>query len=1029
MAENIIPTVSELRLEEAFSNGVLTARRFIGREYLASLSGAPVVPLSEDEIRRGSLRLMKIARLVYDKKENVNDKLISVYSALQNVDSGAALLLKGNKEGVEYYLGINSERNASVAMRILEKSLLGNFPGSETKQLTNSEIDALLDQVTRQRFGHEKFLSSVTVVPSMRDKDKEKFVQGMEKFVDTMQGENYCVMILARPVSQERQKLCKKGLEDLYSTLSPFMKTTLAYGVNSSTAVSKGMFTNFSRSITSSVSNTQGTSHGTSLSHTRGKNAGISGGGFNVGGSVSDTRGTSDSASWSRAVTSGTADTTGTGENSSKSVTEGDSRTLTIERQDKTVGVLLEKIEGQLKRIKACESYGVWECASYFIADDIQTSVVAANAYKALMLGEQTDVENACVNVWGIGAGQKIAEIFKYLRQGEHPLIRVNSPAGYEAQEVTPANFISGRELPLLFSLPHKSVAGLTVTNIAEFGRNVFVQNQCGKKREIRIGRVQHMGRVEEEAVNLDLDSLTSHCFICGSTGSGKSNTTYGLLERFIENKIPFLVIEPAKGEYRTAFGGLEQIHIFTTNPGIGQMLKINPFRFDPGIHILEHLDRLIEIFNACWEMYAAMPAILKDAVEQIYIRKGWDLLHSQYMRPGEPVYPTFADLMTVLPSIIQSSGYSSDTQGDYTGALVTRVKSLTNGISGEIFCDIYDIPDTVLFDENTIVDVSRVGSSETKSLIMGILVLKLTEYRTANARGANSGLRHITVMEEAHNLLKKAEPSSAGSSVVQKSVEMITSSIAEMRTYGEGFIIVDQSPTSVDIAAIKNTNTKIIMRLPEQKDCEAVARAVSLSEDQTKEIAKLGMGVAVVMQNNWLEAVLTKIDKASDQYEKEMLLTEEERGRRAEKERLMRGAVIDELLRQYRIDKRMDPEGLRAVIEGSGADAFKKREMLWAVEGILRRLEDNMENYEQMGQFLLSVSGCQGMFDMLGLLLRDYKEEDVKQWEEAASALIPRYAAVSQGSIRPLLLYMTYYLSSVKNDSGINYDSIYENL
>ena len=142
-----------------------------------------------------------------------------------------------------------------------------------------------------------------------------------------------------------------------------------------------------------------------------------------------------------------------------------------------------------------------------------------------------------------------------------------------------------------------------------------------------------------------------------------------------------------------------------------------------------------------------------------------------------------------------------------------------------------------------------------------------------------------------------------------------------------------------------------------------------------------------------------------------------------------MRGAVIDELLRQYRIDKRMDPEGLRAVIEGSGADAFKKREMLWAVEGILRRLEDNMENYEQMGQFLLSVSGCQGMFDMLGLLLRDYKEEDVKQWEEAASALIPRYAAVSQGSIRPLLLYMTYYLSSVKNDSGINYDTIYENL
>ena len=135
----------------------------------------------------------------------------------------------------------------------------------------------------------------------------------------------------------------------------------------------------------------------------------------------------------------------------------------------------------------------------------------------------------------------------------------------------------------------------------------------------------------------------------------------------------------------------------------------------------------------------------------------------------------------------------------------------MTNGISGQIFCDSYDIPDEVMFDRNTIVDLSRVGSSETKSLIMGILVLKLSEYRMANANQTNSGLRHITVLEEAHNLLKRTTPGVAGSNVVGKSVEMICISIAEMRTYGEGFIIVDQSPTAVDIAAIKNTNTKDI--------------------------------------------------------------------------------------------------------------------------------------------------------------------------------------------------------------------------
>lgn len=271
--------------------------------------------------------------------------------------------------------------------------------------------------------------------------------------------------------------------------------------------------------------------------------------------------------------------------------------------------------------------------------------------------------------------------------------------------------------------------------------------------------------------------------------------------------------------------------------------------------------------------MYAAMPAILKDAVEKIYIEKGWDLLNSVYMRAGEPTYPTFHDLMRTLPNVINNSGYSSDTKGDYIGALVTRVTSLTNGISGQIFCDSYDIPDEVMFDQNTIVDLSRVGSSETKSLIMGILVLKLSEYRMANANQANSVLRHITVLEEAHNLLKRTTPGAAGSNVIGKSVEMICNSIAEMRTYGEGFIIVDQSPTAVDIAAIKNTNTKILMRLPEKGDCEAVGNAAGLNEEQVREMSKLGTGIAVVMQNNWLEAVLTHIDAFSNQYEKRFQL------------------------------------------------------------------------------------------------------------------------------------------------------------
>ena len=168
------------------------------------------------------------------------------------------------------------------------------------------------------------------------------------------------------------------------------------------------------------------------------------------------------------------------------------------------------------------------------------------------------------------------------------------------------------------------------------------------------------------------------------------------------------------------------------------------------------------------------------------------------------------------------------------------------------------------LFNNNVIVDLSRVGSTETKSLIMGMLVLKLQEFRMSEKVGMNADIRHITVLEEAHNLLRKASvaQSSESSNILGKSVEMIANAIAEMRTYGEGFIIADQAPGLMDMSVIRNTNTKIIMRLPDQTDRELVGRAANLNDDQITELAKLPCGVAAVYQNEWIQSVLCKIDK-----------------------------------------------------------------------------------------------------------------------------------------------------------------------
>ena len=259
--------------------------------------------------------------------------------------------------------------------------------------------------------------------------------------------------------------------------------------------------------------------------------------------------------------------------------------------------------------------------------------------------------------------------------------------------------------------------------------------------------------------------------------------------------------------------------------------------------------------------MYAAMPAVLKEAVEKSYEDCGWNLTESTNPY-GDNLYPTFADVTRNIRTIIDSSEYDAENKGAYKGALVTRLKSLTNGINGLIFTT-EEISAQELFDRKVIVDLSRVGSTETKSLIMGLLVLKLQEHRMTEGH-INSPLCHVTVLEEAHNLLKRTstEQSQDSGNLLGKSVEMLANAIAEMRTYGEGFIIADQAPGLLDLSVIRNTNTKIIMRLPDQDDRELVGRAANLNDDQITELARLPVGVAAVYQNNWIEPVLCQVER-----------------------------------------------------------------------------------------------------------------------------------------------------------------------
>lgn len=953
--------LSQRQSMEELANQLTLADHLVYKKYLPELQSYSLVEPSEEMKKtldvKTCIKLFQMKELTLKKGEDMLQKLSTVYHSSMALGCSLAVMIDVPADGApaDIYLGVRQNpgrqsidnRDLAISGDALEKGMKSNFPGSEVQELHQEEIDALLEDDNGSFGLAQSAIASVSCVAALRDKSKTEdkaFIQGIERFIDAMDGDAYTALFLAEPVTEETQAGIRNGYEELYSALSPFRKTTWSYTENESHAVMETFCSGTSDTVT------DGTSSG--FSDEQGRNTGFN---FNAG----MNQGTTNTIGQSHAVTrlrlpskrtmvgvaagasilalgavaasavfppAGAAivsaastvgaavkagplfgavvpmvaghETNGTAWSTARSIgksmgfgmsrgyntahtdsstversnahstneqhsngttdTHGTVRTQQIEVCNKAVEELLTRIDEQIKRTKESEDYGCYSCAAYFLSSRPSKALLAANTYRSLMIGEGSSVESGAANLWQDRAS--VTAMREYLKRFTHPVF-ARQLWENEADSLfyTAGTLVSGRELPMHLGLPTRSVHGLPIIEHAEFGRNV-PDEAMPDEDKMNLGKIYHMGKEEAAGLLLNRQAMASHTFITGSTGTGKSNAVYHLLDEITKNgQTTFLVVEPAKGEYKNVFGNCTDAQVFGTNPRETPLLRMNPFAFPENIHILEHIDRLVEIFNACWPMYAAMPAVLKDAIERSYQKVGWDLRNSE---SEKGIFPTFFDLLDILPGVIEESHYSKDTQSDYVGALCTRVKSLTNGIYGSVLCAEDALSDAEMFDQNVIVDLSRVGSMETKSLLMGILVMKLQEYRMCSS-GMNSRLRHVTVLEEAHNLLRKtsAEQSQEGANLQGKSVEMLANAIAEMRTYGEGFIIADQAPGLLDMSVIRNTNTKIILRLPDEEDRKLVGKSAALKEAQIDELSKLPLGVAAVYQNEWPEAVLCKIE------------------------------------------------------------------------------------------------------------------------------------------------------------------------
>lgn len=380
---------------------------------------------------------------------------------------------------------------------------------------------------------------------------------------------------------------------------------------------------------------------------------------------------------------------------------------------------------------------------------------------------------------------------------------------------------------------------------------------------EVKIGDLQRGG-----FLSAPLKDFTRHALITGFTGSGKTNTVLYLLHQmWTQHKTPFLVIESAKKEYRALLKtpGFSDLLVFTFGDETTSPFRFNPFELLPGVRVEAHLGRLQTCFDAALPQFGILPSLVAESLEEIYRQKDWKLTDRLENPQEERVFPTMRDLLKSIVRAVEGRGYSGEMRDNLRAATQGRIGSLLRGSRGRMFDCQQSYPAEVLFKRPVIFELNDLNEDD-KALTMMFLLMWLREYRELHPDPAH--LQHLTVVEEAHNVVSNV--ASVGNTEVAadtkaKAVTAFSNMLAEVRSYGEGILISDQSPEKLAPDAMRNTNLQIAHQLRDRRDREAMARAMTMDEQQQNYLGKLRTGQAAFFRTGMEKATFINIPEFKD--------------------------------------------------------------------------------------------------------------------------------------------------------------------
>ena len=534
------------------------------------------------------------------------------------------------------------------------------------------------------------------------------------------------------------------------------------------------------------------------------------------------------------------------------------------------------------ERLRSGRDIGFWNVGVYVLADTADNVSLVTGMLRSVYSGDYTRVEPIRTHLFKADTALVSIKNFNLVpivvpEAGEYVKDGVQWHALGDAFEYvsTPVNT---EELSLFTSLPRKDVPGIRfVKNVARFANNPGLCADADSL--VKIGNIVDAGVVQSNAYTIPVDSLVRHSLIVGSTGCGKTTTCKTLIGAVMQKQKPVLVIEPAKDEWvrwamkqNAAIDRLdmsddekERRKILVFEPGLASFegtvlpqLRLNPF--EPAaisgapVDMQTRCENFTTLINATLPTGDILPVIMDEALYTYLCEKVDDFEESD-MEPLKQ-YPLLEGALAVARRVLTGRGYEKRVTDGLVAALETRFKYLTRGKRGKILNEPASTPYDTLFGRNCVINLSKIPSAKDKALVMSMLLLSLREYRESaytydadyRRHAQNNELMHLTVIEEAHNVLARPAAALEGTGNPQQVVaDLFSSVISEIRSWGEGLMIVDQVPTRLIPDVIKNTNYKICHRMTSIDDCTVMAQALALRDDQKGIIPTLEQGNAII--------------------------------------------------------------------------------------------------------------------------------------------------------------------------------------